>query len=203
MTRRLARERLIVATHNLGKLAEFHQLLSPASVTAIGVREFGLAEPEETATTYEGNARIKAQAAAYATQLPALADDSGIEIFALDGAPGVYTADWATTPNGRDFCVAMERANQEVEAISAPHPRHARFVCCLVLAWPDGHCEVFEGFVAGQLVWPMRGILGHGFDPIFMPDGHTRTFAQMTAPEKNALSHRARAVEQLIENCFA
>ncbi len=203
MTGQIPRERLIVATHNFGKLAEFQQLLSPADVRVVGIQEFGLEAPAETATTYEGNARIKAQAAAYATKRPALADDSGIEILALDGAPGVYTADWANTPHGRDFGVAMERANQELDAIWAAHPRQARFVCCLVLAWPDGHCEVYEGFVSGQFVWPMRGKLGHGFDPVFMPDGHTLTFAQMTAAEKNALSHRARAIEQLIENCFA
>jgi len=162
-----------------------------------------LPEPEETETTFAGNARIKAHAAVQATGLPALSDDSGITVDGLDGAPGVYTADWAETPDGRDFVLAMTRTWSELETRDAPFPRNAQFRCCLVLAWPDGHDEVFEGVMPGQLVWPMRGDQGHGYDPIFQPNGYDITFGEMDRWEKNKISHRADAFKKLIEGCFA
>lgn len=202
MTRRFEGSRLLVATHNAGKLEEMRQLFAPHGVDVVGAADLGLAEPEETETTFVGNARIKALAAVKATGLPALADDSGIEVEALDGAPGVYTADWAETPTGRDFVVAMTKTHEKLEAVSAPHPRQAQFCATLVLAWPDGHEEVFEGRVRGTLVWPTRGETGHGYDPMFQPDGQERTFAEMSPEEKNAISHRADAFAKLIAGCF-
>ena len=195
--RRFAGDRLLVATHNKGKLEEIADLLKDRGIEVIGAKAKGLPEPEETGTTFVENARIKAHAAAKATALPALADDSGISIDALDGAPGVYTADWAETPSGRDFVMAMTRAHNELEAMSAAHPRTAAFQCTFVLAWPDGHDEVFEGKMAGQIVWPMRGSQGHGYDPIFQPDGYAETFGEMDRWEKNRISHRAVAFSKL------
>jgi XTP/dITP diphosphohydrolase len=200
--RRFSGDRLLVATHNKGKLEEIADLLVPFRVSVVGAAELNLPEPDETETTFIGNARIKAHAAAQATGLPALADDSGIAIDALDGAPGVYTADWAETPNGRDFVMAMTRAHEELEAANAPHPRTARFCCTLVLAWPDGHDEVFEGVMPGKIVWPMRGDQGHGYDPIFQPDGYDQTFGEMDRWEKNRISHRADAFRKLVAGCF-
>lgn len=202
MTRKFTGDRLLIATHNAGKLEEMRELLSPFGVSVVGAAEMNLPVPEETENTFVGNARIKAHAAAKATGLPALSDDSGITIDALDGAPGVYTADWAETPNGRDFVMAMTRAHDELEARNAPYPRTAQFRCTLVLAWPDGHDEVFEGVVPGQVTWPMRGAQGHGYDPIFVPDGYDITFAEMPAEEKNKISHRAKAVEAFVAGCF-
>ena len=196
--RRFREDRLLVATHNAGKLEEMRALLAPYGIAVEGAADHGLPEPEETGTSFVENARIKAHAAARATGLPALSDDSGIEIEALDGAPGVYTADWAETPQGRDFDMAMRRAHRDLEARAAPHPRKARFCCTLVLAWPDGHDEVFPGAMEGRIVWPMRGEGGHGYDPIFQPDGHDLTFGEMDPGEKNKISHRARAVAQLV-----
>ena len=195
--RRFDGDRLLIATHNAGKLAEFRSLLAPYGVTCVSNADFGLAEPEETEETFLGNARIKARAAVEATGLPALADDSGIEVDALDGAPGVHTADWAETPDGRDFVKAMTRTWDALKDRRAPEPRTARFRATLVLLWPDGHEEVFEGAVEGRVVWPMRGELGHGYDPIFLPDGKDRTFGEMPAEEKNAMSHRARALAKM------
>ncbi len=200
--RRFSGDRLIVATHNAGKLREIEALLAPFQVQAVSAGSLGLPEPVETESTFVGNARIKAHAAARATGLPALADDSGISVDALGGAPGVYTADWAETPKGRDFHMAMTRTWAMLETAAAPLPRHAQFRSTLVLAWPDGHDEVFQGVLAGQVVWPMRGDNGHGYDPIFQPDGSTRTFAEMTDAEKNAISHRGQAFEKLIAGCF-
>lgn len=200
--RRFAGDHLLVATHNKGKLEEMADLLAPFGVTLSSNADHGLPEPEETETTFVGNARIKAHAAAQATGLPALADDSGITIDGLGGAPGVYTADWAETPQGRDFGMAMERAWAELEAAKAPYPRLAQFRCTLVLAWPDGHDVVFEGVMPGQIVWPMRGDQGHGYDPIFQPEGHTQTFGEMDRWEKNKISHRADAFAKLIAGCF-
>ena len=202
MTRKFEGDRLLVATHNQGKLEEIAHLLEPYGVTVVGAAEMNLPEPDETETTFVGNARIKAHAAAQATGLPALSDDSGIEIDALGGAPGVYTADWAETENGRDFILAMTRAHEELEAINAPLPRTARFCCTLVLAWPDGHDEVFPGVMPGQVVWPMRGDQGHGYDPIFQPDGYDITFGEMDRWEKNKISHRADAFSKLVAGCF-
>jgi len=202
MTRRFSGDRLVIATHNRGKLDEIAALLQPYGVNVVAAGDLGLPEPAETEETFVGNARIKAHAAARATGLPALADDSGIEIEALGGAPGVHTADWAETPQGRDFVMAMTRAWSELEAIAAPEPRNARFCCTLVLAWPDGHDEVFAGQMPGRIVWPMRGDRGHGYDPIFQPDGHDVTFGQMDRWEKNRISHRADAFRKLIQGCF-
>tara|TARA_R110002167_G_scaffold359939_1_gene577099 strand:- start:123858 stop:124466 length:609 start_codon:yes stop_codon:yes gene_type:complete len=200
--RRFDGKELVVATHNSGKLDEIQALLRPFGITSSSNADHGLPEPEETETTFAGNARIKAHAAAKATGLPALADDSGIEIDGLGGAPGVYTADWAETPDGRDFVMAMTRSWHELEAANAPQPRTARFCCTLVLAWPDGHDEVFAGVMAGQIVWPMRGDQGHGYDPIFQPEGYDITFGEMDRWEKNKISHRADAFAKLVAGCF-
>ena len=202
MSRKFTLDRLLVATHNAGKLEEMHQLFQPLGVAITGAAEMNLAEPEETENTFVGNARIKAHAAVKATGLPALSDDSGIQVDGLDGAPGVYTADWAETPNGRDFIMAMTKTHNLLEERNAPHPRTARFCSTLVLAWPDGHDEVFEGTVDGTLVWPMRGKQGHGYDPMFMPVGHDITFGEMDHDAKNLISHRANAFEKLIAGCF-
>ena len=199
--RKFSEKRLLVATHNAGKLEEISALLAPFGIECVGAAEMNLPEPEETETTFVGNARIKAHAAAKATGLPALSDDSGIEVDCLDGAPGVYTADWAETENGRDFTMAMTKTWDACEKINAPQPRLARFRSTLVLAWPDGHDEVFAGKVEGQLVWPMRGQQGHGYDPMFQPIGHEVTFAEMDPAEKNEISHRADAFRQLV-TCF-
>ncbi len=200
--RRFDSKTLLIATHNAGKLEEFHELLTPLGITVTSAKDHNLPEPEETGTTFIENARLKAHAAAQATGLPALADDSGLEVAALDGAPGVYTADWAETPQGRDFIMAMEKTHAKLIAANAPQPWHARFCCTLVLAWPDGHDEVFEGHANGTLVWPRRGQDGHGYDPMFQPAGETRTFAEMTHDEKNALSHRGAALNALMRGCF-
>lgn len=202
MTRKFTEDRILIATHNAGKLEEMAQLFAPRGISVVGAAEMNLPEPEETETTFVGNARIKAHAASKATGLPALSDDSGIEVEALDNAPGVYTADWAETPNGRDFLMAMTKTHNLLEERGAPHPRKARFCATLVLAWPDGHDEVFAGTVSGTLVWPIRGALGHGYDPMFQPDGHAITFAEMDADKKNAISHRADAFAKLLKGCF-
>jgi XTP/dITP diphosphohydrolase len=203
MSRRFEGGRLVAATHNAGKLEELRTLLAPYPVEVVSAKELGLAEPEETEETFVGNARIKAHAAAKASGLPALADDSGIEVDALGGEPGVHTADWAALPGGgRDFVQAMERTWAALEAAEAKEPRAARFRSTLVLAWPDGHDEVFEGAVEGRCVWPMRGRQGHGYDPMFQPDGQPLTFAEMDPAEKNRISHRARAFARLIGGCF-
>ncbi len=201
--RRFVGSNLLIATHNQGKLEEIAALMTPFGVKVSSNSDHGLPEPEETETTFVGNARIKAHAAVSATGLPALSDDSGITVDGLNGAPGVYTADWAETPDGRDFVKAMTRTWSELEACDAPFPRQAQFRCCLVLAWPDGHDEVFEGVMPGQLVWPMRGDQGHGYDPIFQPNGYDVTFGEMDRWEKNEISHRADAFKKLIAGCFA
>ena len=202
MTRKFTEGRILFATHNAGKLEEIRQLFAPRGVEVVGAAEMNLPEPEETEDTFVGNARIKAHAASSATGLPALADDSGIEVEALDNAPGVCTADWAETPNGRDFLMAMTKTHTLLEQANAPHPRRARFRATMVLAWPDKHDEVFEGRVNGTLVWPLRGALGHGYDPMFQPDGHDITFAEMDAAQKNLISHRADVFAKLMAGCF-
>ena len=201
--RQFTEKKLLIATHNAGKLAEMRALLEPRGIEVVGAAELGLAEPVETEDNFVGNARIKARAAVQATGLPALSDDSGISVDALNGAPGVYTADWAETGNGRDFPMAMQRTWDELEAVNAPLPRSAQFRCTLVLMWPDGHDEVFEGVLPGQVVWPPRGAEGHGYDPIFQPDGADVTLGEMSADQKNSLSHRARAVAKMLEGSFA
>lgn len=195
--RRFAERKLLIATHNAGKLDEMRAMFAPLGIEVVGAAEFGLAEPDETEDSFVGNARIKARAAMGATGLPVLADDSGITVDALGGAPGVYTADWAATPTGRDFMQAMTRTWEALEAAGAAEPRTAQFRATLVMMWPDGHEEVFEGIAPGRLVWPPRGVAGHGYDPIFVPEGHDRTYAEMTAEEKNAISHRADAFRKL------
>lgn len=200
--RRFEGNRLLVATHNRGKLEEIAQLLEPYGVTCVGAAEMDLPEPEETGTTFVENARIKAHAAAKATGLPALSDDSGIEIDALDKAPGVYTADWAETDAGRDFVMAMEKSHRLLIEAGAREPWTARFCCTLVLAWPDGEDAVFPGVMEGRVVWPMRGSQGHGYDPIFQPEGYDITFGEMDRWKKNKISHRANAFKKFVAGCF-
>ncbi len=190
---------LLIATHNVGKFEELTALLEPIGITTVFAKDRGLDEPDETGTTFVENARIKAHAAVASTGLPALADDSGIEVDALDKAPGVYTADWAETGNGRDFVKAMQKTHELLEKNQAPYPRTARFCSTLVLAWPDGEDAVFEGTVEGRVVWPMRGDNGHGYDPIFQPNGYDVTFGEMDRWEKNKISHRAVALDKLVK----
>ncbi|WP_297326820.1 RdgB/HAM1 family non-canonical purine NTP pyrophosphatase [uncultured Bartonella sp.] len=208
--RKLEGRKLVVATHNAGKLKEIADLIGPFGFETTSAGELGLKEPEETGTTFEENAYIKAYFAAKSTGLPALSDDSGLEADALDKAPGVYTADWATEPDGhRDFNKAMQKVEDALEKKDAatPDKRHGRFVSVLCLAWPDGHAEYFRGEIEGILVWPPRGKDGFGFDPMFQPEGYDKTFGEMTAQEKHgwklgdkqALSHRARAFKQFAE----
>ncbi|MFC0339722.1 RdgB/HAM1 family non-canonical purine NTP pyrophosphatase [Paracoccus niistensis] len=195
--RRFTEGKLLVATHNAGKLEEMRALFSPHGVEVVGAAEMGLDEPVETESSFLGNARIKARAAMKATGLPVLADDSGITVDGLDGAPGVYTADWAETENGRDFMQAMTRTWAELDTRGVPEPRTAQFRATLLMLWPDGHEEIFEGVAPGRLVWPPRGQLGHGYDPMFVPEGGDRTYAELSAEEKNAISHRAQAFGKL------
>lgn len=197
MMRKFSGSQLLVATHNQGKLEEIADLLGDFNISVVGAAEMGLPEPAETGTTFAENARLKAHAASRATNLPALSDDSGIEIRDLGNAPGVYTADWAETEDGRDFVHAMRRAYEELVASGAKKPWQASFCCTFVLAWPDGHAEVFAGRVDGEFVWPMRGSLGHGYDPVFLPDGYDLTFGEMDRWEKNRISHRADAFDKL------
>ena len=195
--RRFSGDRLLVATHNSGKFEEIAYLLGGHAIHVIGAADLGLVEPEEIGPDFVANAKIKAHAATRATGLPALADDSGIEIDALGGAPGVHTADWAETPGGRDFVLAMTRTYNALLESGVAQPWTARFCCTFALAWPDGHSETFEGQVNGMITWPMRGDKGHGYDPIFQPDGHGITFGQMSRLEKNRISHRAEAFRKL------
>ncbi len=199
---RFPKDTLVIATHNRGKLKEITDLLRLHPIAVRSAADLGLPEPEETEDSFVGNARLKAHAAARATGLAALADDSGLCVDALAGAPGVYTADWAITSGGRDFGMAMARVWALVEAAAAPFPRLAQFRCALVLAWPDGKEQVFEGEMAGQLVWPLRGEEGHGFDPMFQPDGFAVTCGEMDRWEKNRISHRGVAFAKLLEACF-
>lgn len=198
---------LVVASHNAGKLREFADLLGPFGIDAKSAKEFGLPEPDETGTTFEENAYIKAFAAASATGLPAMSDDSGLVVDALDGQPGVYTANWAEKADGaRDFMMAMEKTEKLLQERGATDPaaRTGRFVAVICLAWLDGEAEYFRGEAEGHLVWPPRGTSGFGYDPVFLPVGHTRTFGEMAAEEKHgwkpgqpdALSHRARAFQK-------
>ena len=199
----------MIATHNPGKLAEMRELLSPHGVEAISAGELGLAEPEETGDSFVVNARIKAVAAAQAARLPAFADDSGLVVDALDGAPGILSARWAGPT--KDFTAAMTRIERLLQERGAREPaqRSAHFVSALCVAWPDGHVEEVEARADGTLVWPPRGSAGFGYDPMFLPDGHARTFGEMTSIEKHGLpplglglSHRARAFVKLAEICL-
>lgn len=212
--RKLEGRQLVLATHNKGKVAEFNQLLAPYALQAKSAGELGLPEPEESGTTFEQNAFSKALSAAVASGLPALSDDSGLCVDALDGDPGVYTADWAACGDGsRDFLMAMEKVENALQAKAAVKPagRKGRFVAVLCLAWPDGHAEYFRGEVEGALVWPPRGNRGFGYDPVFLPDGFSQTFGEMAASQKHGweagrgdlgLSHRARAFAAFATQCL-
>ncbi len=196
-----AGDRLVLASHNKGKIAEFRQLMAPMRIEIVSSGELGLPEPEETGDTFAANALLKAEATAKAAGLPALADDSGIEIVALDGAPGIYSARWAG--EARDFAYAMARVERELAAKGAlaPPPR-ANFTCMLCLAMPEGEAEFFEGKVFGHLTFPPKGTEGFGYDPIFVPDGHSRTFGEMPAEDKHRISHRAIAFEAFAKACL-
>ncbi len=200
MARRWSGGKLVVASHNAGKLREIAALLAPYGVEAVSAGELGLPEPEETETSFIGNARLKAKAAAEASGLPALADDSGLSVAALDGAPGIYSARWAGPD--KDFGFAMKRVWSELEAKQAPEPRKGAFHCALALVWPDGEEAIFEGIVEGDLLWPPRGTRGFGYDPMFLPEGESETYGEMEPERKHASSHRARAFRQLVAACF-
>ncbi len=207
MGRKLA-GRIVIATHNAGKLREMRELLAPYGIEAVSAGELGLGEPEETGADFAANALIKARAAALAAHLPAFADDSGLCVDALGGAPGIYSARWAG--DAKDFADAMDRIRREADATGAAKPWRAHFVSALAVCWPDGHVEQVEGRVDGDLVFPPRGTAGFGYDPCFLPDGHGRTFGEMTSDEKHgipadgsrALSHRARAFQALAKACL-
>ncbi len=211
---RLLTGKVVIATHNAGKLVEMRELLAPYGIDLVSAGALGLPEPDETGHMFAENAAIKAHAAAKASGLPALADDSGICIDALDGAPGLFSANWAerTTVSNKDFGPARARVARELQMRGAvtPDQRRAHFVSALVIAWPDGHQELFEGRVFGEIVWPERGTQGFGYDSIFLPDGESRTFGEMSSTEKHgipadgsrALSHRARAFQLLAAACL-
>lgn len=200
--RRFDGGRLVVASHNPGKVRELADLLRPFAVDCVSAGDLGLPEPEETGQTFIANAELKALAAATAADLPAIADDSGLEVAALDGDPGIYSARWAGP--GKDFAVAMQRVETALQSAGATtaQRRRANFACALSLAWPDGHVESFFGRVDGALVWPPRGDRGFGYDPMFLPDGRDRTFGEMAPDDKHAISHRAAAFRLLIDACF-
>lgn len=211
--RKLDTKTIVVASHNAGKIREIEDLIGPFGFSAKSAAELKFEEPDETGTTFEENAAIKALASAKASGLPALSDDSGLVVDALDGAPGVYTANWAETADGtRDFAMAMEKVETALAERGAvkPEDRTARFVSVLCLAWPDGHTELFRGEVEGHVVWPPRGTRGFGYDPAFQPEGYATTFGEMSAEEKHgwkpgdaaALSHRARAFKLFVETCL-
>jgi len=211
--RKLDTKTIVVASHNAGKIREIEDLIGPFGFAAKSAADLNFIEPDETGTTFEENAAIKALASAHASGLPALSDDSGLVIDALGGDPGVYTANWAETADGtRDFAMAMQKVETALEKAGATSPerRTARFVSVLCLAWPDGHTELFRGEVEGAVVWPPRGTQGFGYDPIFQPEGYETTFGEMSADEKHgwkpgnpqALSHRARAFKVFVETCL-
>jgi len=198
MARKFAGGKLVVASHNAGKVREIRELLERFKADVISAGELNLPEPDETELTFIGNAELKARAAAAGANLPALSDDSGLAIDALNGAPGIYSARWAG-PN-KDFNFAMKRIEDEMRGKT---DTRAHFICALSLAWPDGHCESFEGKISGHLHFPPRGTKGFGYDPIFIPDGMSETFAEIEPAAKHAISHRADAFRQLVAACFA
>ncbi len=200
--RKLAPGQLVIASHNQGKVREIRALLGPYGMEPVSAAELDLPEPEETGTTFVANAELKAMTAADLSGLVALADDSGLCVEALNGEPGVYTANWAETPQGRDWMLAMRKVEDRLQALGPDASRSARFVCTLALAWPDGHVEWFEGEAFGHLVWPPRGDMGFGYDPVFVPEGHDRTFAEMTPEEKLPLTHRTAAFAKLVRAVF-
>ena len=193
-------DRLVLATHNAGKVREIQELLAPFDLNVVAAGDLGLPEPDETADTFIGNAEIKALAAATASGIPALADDSGLVVDALGGDPGIYSARWGGP--AKDFQAAMARVERELSARRAAD-RKAHFTAALALAWPDGHVETFEGYVHGNVVWPPRGTRGFGYDPMFVADGHTETFGELDPSYKHSISHRADAFRQLVGHCFA
>jgi len=197
MARRFTGGKVVIATHNPGKLKEIAELLAPYNADCVGAGDLGLPEPTETGETFQVNAELKALAAAQGANLPALADDSGVVVDALGGAPGIYSARWAGPK--KDFAMAMQRVERQ---LGPDADRTAHFVSVLSLAWPDGHVESFEGQVHGQLVWPPRGDRGFGYDPIFLPDGRSVTFGEMDPAGKHDISHRAVAFRQLVAACF-
>ena len=198
----LRNQDLLIASGNVGKLAEFSQLLAPYGTRILSLRDFGLDEPEETEVSFVGNARLKAMAAAVVSGVPSLADDSGLRVQALGGAPGIYTADWAERTAGRDFDHAMAKTWNLLRSMGGRLPWEASFHCCLVLALPGGADLVFAGQLDGQIVWPGRGLFGHGYDPIFQPDGHEQTMGELAPAVKNQISHRAHAVGKFVAACF-
>ncbi len=198
MARRFDQNKLVIASHNAGKVREIGALLEPFNVEVVSAGTLGLDEPEETGETFVDNALLKAHAAAKASGLPALADDSGLSVWALSGAPGIYSARWAGPD--KDFNVAM---NKVEELMRGAEDRTAAFICALALAWPDGHADVFEGSVSGEITWPPRGDKGFGYDPIFIAEGETQTFAEIEPARKHTMSHRADAFNQLVAACFA
>ena len=205
---RLGTGKLVIATHNAGKLKEIQALLAPYGIECLSAGALGLPEPAETGTTFIENALIKAQAAAQASQIPALADDSGLCVDALGGAPGVYTADWAEADvfeggPRRDWYMAMGKVEGKLAELGPDTPRDCHFACVLAIAWPDGGHVVYEGRAAGTLTWPPRGKLGFGYDPVFVPVGDTRTFAELDPAEKHEISHRADAFAKLVADQFS
>ncbi|MCC8429131.1 RdgB/HAM1 family non-canonical purine NTP pyrophosphatase [Reyranella aquatilis] len=203
MARRFVLPKLVVATHNRGKAGEIRSMLGPFGIEIVSAADLGLPAPDETGTTFEDNATLKALAATRGSGLPALADDSGLSVHALDHQPGVYTADWEGLT--RDAMVGMRRIQDELAARNVARTDAARvatFHCVLALAWPDEHVELFHGTLDGAIVWPPRGSGGHGYDPCFQPVGETRTTAEMSDAEKNAISHRGRAFRMMVEACF-
>jgi len=207
MTRKLEPGRLVIASHNAGKVREITTLLGPYGMQPLSAGELGLPEPEETGTTFAENARLKALASATGAGLPALADDSGLEVAALGGRPGVYTADWAERqsfegPPGRDWYMAMGKVEGLLAEQGLQVDRRAAFVCTLCLAWPDGETALFEGRAEGSLTWPPRGTMGFGYDPVFVPAGQSLSFAEMDPAAKHAISHRADAFRKLVDALF-
>ena len=200
--RKLAPGKLVIASHNQGKVREIRALLAPFGIEPVSADDLGLPQPEETGTTFAENALIKARASASGSGIVALADDSGLCVDALDGDPGVYTANWAETPTGRDWYLAMEKVETKLAVLGAEVDRSAHFVCMLALAWPDGEAVLFEGRVAGHLTWPPRGEMGFGYDPVFVPEGHDLTFAEIPTEAKHAISHRADAFAKLVAAVF-
>jgi XTP/dITP diphosphohydrolase len=197
--RKLKPGKLVIASHNKGKVREIAALLEGRGLDVVSAADLDLPEPVETGTTFFANAELKARAAADLSGYPALADDSGLCVDALNGDPGVYTADWAETPTGRDWTMAMQKVEDAVQAKGPDASRGAHFVSVLALAWPDGHVEWFEGRADGTLVWPPRGKVGFGYDPVFQPLGHDQTYAELTPETKNRISHR-NAAFRLLEN---
>ena len=199
MARQFTESKIVIASHNAGKVSEIADLLEPLGVSIVSAGEAGLPEPEETGKTFIENAELKAKAAASVSGLPALADDSGLSVSALGGAPGIYSARWAG--ENKDFKNAMKRVADAL-LMSGHYDKTAHFHCALSLCWPDGACETFEGILAGELIWPAKGDRGFGYDPMFVPNGYTQSFGEMDPDTKHAMSHRSIAFQKLLSTCF-